>query len=151
MEGHVPDEPGHVRAAGDVLRTHEQPSDLPDNDERHLRGSDPGRPCMHLHGRHPRFAQTRTELQAITRRVLERLRRHKLYLKAEKCEFEREQVEYLGLIISHDRVGNGSAKGGSGNRMASPEGPEGGAVVSRVRKLLPTVHREVFPYRPAHV
>ncbi len=50
------------------------------------------------------FAQTRTELQAITRRVLERLRRHKLYLKAEKCEFEREQVEYLGLIISHDRV-----------------------------------------------
>lgn len=50
------------------------------------------------------FSQTRQELREITRRVLERLRKHKLYLKAEKCEFEREQVEYLGLIISHDRV-----------------------------------------------
>ncbi len=56
------------------------------------------------------FAQTRTELQAIMRRVLERLRRHKLYLKAEKCEFEQEQVEYLGLIISHDRVAMDPAK-----------------------------------------
>ncbi len=55
VEGHVPDEPGHVRAIGDVLWTHEQPSDLPDNDERHLRGSDSGRPCMHLHGRYPCF------------------------------------------------------------------------------------------------
>ncbi len=56
------------------------------------------------------FTQTRTELQVITHRVLERLRRHKLYLKAEKCEFEREQVEYLGLIISHDRVAMDPAK-----------------------------------------
>ncbi len=48
------------------------------------------------------FAQTRTELQAITHQFLERLRRHKLYLKVEKCEFEQEQVEYLRLIISHD-------------------------------------------------
>ncbi len=50
------------------------------------------------------FAQTRMELQAIMHRVLEQLRRHKLYLKVEKCEFEWEQVEYLGLIILHDWV-----------------------------------------------
>ncbi len=46
----VPNEPGHVRAAGDVLRTHEQSGDLPDDDERYLRGSHSGWPCMHLHG-----------------------------------------------------------------------------------------------------
>jgi len=50
------------------------------------------------------FSQTRQELQHITCLVLEILRHHKLYLKAEKCEFECEQVEYLGLIISHDHV-----------------------------------------------
>ncbi len=50
------------------------------------------------------FAETREELSRVTRIVLERLRKHKLYLKAEKCEFEREQIEYLGLIISHNKV-----------------------------------------------
>ena len=56
------------------------------------------------------FAQTKEELRAITRMVLDRLRRHKLYLKAEKCEFEKEQVEYLGLVISHNRVAMDPAK-----------------------------------------
>lgn len=56
------------------------------------------------------YAQTREQLRAITRRVLERLRRNKLYLKAEKCEFEREQVEYLGLVISHNQVAMDPAK-----------------------------------------
>ena len=50
------------------------------------------------------------ELRAITRRVLERLRQHKLYLKAEKCEFEREQIEYLGPVISHNKVAMDPAK-----------------------------------------
>ena len=40
----------------------------------------------------------------------ERLRQHKLYLKAEKCEFEREQIEYLGLVISHNKVAMDPAK-----------------------------------------
>ena len=38
------------------------------------------------------------------RRVLERLREHKLYLKPEKCKFERRQIEYLGVIVSEGRV-----------------------------------------------
>ncbi len=50
------------------------------------------------------FAETREELSWVTRIVLERLQKHKLYLKAEKCEFEQEQIEYLGLIISHNKV-----------------------------------------------
>src|SRR5215475_2256717 len=50
------------------------------------------------------YTKTREEHRRITRIVLERLREHNLYLKHEKCEFEQEKVEYLGLIISHDKV-----------------------------------------------
>ncbi len=104
MEGRVPDKPGHVQAAGDVLWTHEQSGNLPDDDERYLRGSDSGWPCMHLHGRHPCFRSNPDGTSSNHTPVLEAASSHKLYLKAEKCKFEREQVEYLGLIISHDWV-----------------------------------------------
>ena len=50
------------------------------------------------------FTKTLAEHRRITRLVLERLRQHHLYLKPEKCEFERTQIEYLGLIISEGRV-----------------------------------------------
>ena len=36
--------------------------------------------------------------------VMERLQRHKLFLKYEKCEFEKDQVEYLGVVISEGKV-----------------------------------------------
>jgi hypothetical protein len=29
---------------------------------------------------------------------------HKLYLQPEKCEFEKVRIEYLGIIISHNKV-----------------------------------------------
>jgi hypothetical protein len=29
---------------------------------------------------------------------------HKLYLRAEKCEFEKTRIEYLGVIILHNKV-----------------------------------------------
>jgi hypothetical protein len=38
------------------------------------------------------------------RQVMDRLREHKLYLKPEKCEFEVQEVEYLGVIVSHGQV-----------------------------------------------
>ena len=38
-------------------------------------------------------------------RVLDILRENGLYLKAEKCDFEKTEVEYLGLIISHGQMG----------------------------------------------
>src|ERR1700710_3319523 len=40
----------------------------------------------------------------IVREVLRRLREHKLYLRPEKCEFEKLLIEYLGVIISHNHV-----------------------------------------------
>jgi hypothetical protein len=44
------------------------------------------------------------EHSRITRLVLDRMREHKLYLRPEKCEFERTKIKYLGVIISHNKV-----------------------------------------------
>jgi len=50
------------------------------------------------------FMETLEEHQKITRHVLELLEKHKLYLRSNKCEFEKTTIEYLGVIISHNSV-----------------------------------------------
>src|ERR1700759_4919160 len=50
------------------------------------------------------YTKTKEEHDRVTRLVLERLREHKLYLKAKKCEFCKTKVEYLGMIISENSV-----------------------------------------------
>ncbi|SJL16260.1 uncharacterized protein ARMOST_19780 [Armillaria ostoyae] len=50
------------------------------------------------------FTKTLDEHRSIVRRVLQRLRENKLFLKAEKCEFEVLETEYLGVIISEEQV-----------------------------------------------
>lgn len=45
------------------------------------------------------FTQTLEEHREIVREVLRRLEQNDLFLKPEKCEFEKDSVEYLGLII----------------------------------------------------
>ena len=50
------------------------------------------------------FTNTLDEHQQIVRQVLQRLQDHDLFLKPEKCEFERDSIEYLGLVISHDKL-----------------------------------------------
>jgi hypothetical protein len=47
---------------------------------------------------------TLEEHRVVTRRVLELLEKHKLYLRPDKCEFEKTTVEYLRVIISHNSV-----------------------------------------------
>ncbi|GLB44060.1 putative reverse transcriptase-rnase h-integrase [Lyophyllum shimeji] len=69
-----------------ILRTHQQSGHLPDDDERHLP--------------RPHHAGSRLNTAHHPHR-LDRLREHRLFLKPEKCEFERTEIEYLGLIISH--------------------------------------------------
>ncbi|SJL16283.1 uncharacterized protein ARMOST_19803 [Armillaria ostoyae] len=50
------------------------------------------------------FTRTLEEHRCIIQRVLQRLRENKLFLKAEKCEFEVLETEYLGVIISEGQV-----------------------------------------------
>jgi hypothetical protein len=50
------------------------------------------------------FTNSIEEHCRITRLVLDRMRNHKLYLRPEKCEFEKTRIEYLGIIISHNKV-----------------------------------------------
>ena len=44
------------------------------------------------------------EHRKIVLEVLQRLQDHDLYLRPEKCEFERSEIEYLGLVIRHGEV-----------------------------------------------
>lgn len=44
------------------------------------------------------------------RRVLQRLREHRLYVKREKCEFARTEVHFLGHIVGHGAIRMDSAK-----------------------------------------
>ncbi len=50
------------------------------------------------------MSKTKEEHRQITRKVLATLRKHKLFLKAEKCEFEVLETEYLGIIISEGSI-----------------------------------------------
>ncbi|SJL16884.1 uncharacterized protein ARMOST_20414 [Armillaria ostoyae] len=50
------------------------------------------------------FTKDLDEHRRIVRRVLQKLRENKLFLKAEKCEFEVLETEYLGVIISEGQV-----------------------------------------------
>jgi hypothetical protein len=50
------------------------------------------------------YVTTIEELDQRTRSVLQTLHKHDLYLKAEKCEFEKTRLEYLGFIITPDQV-----------------------------------------------
>ena len=50
------------------------------------------------------FTPTLEEHCIVVCEVLQRLQDNDLYLRPEKCEFERDSIEYLGLIISKGRV-----------------------------------------------
>jgi len=50
------------------------------------------------------FIKMEEEHEQAVRRVLEVLAEHKLFLCLEKCEFYRKQIEYLGLVISENKV-----------------------------------------------
>jgi hypothetical protein len=50
------------------------------------------------------FTNSLEEHHQITCLVLDCMREHKLYLRPEKCEFEKTKIEYLGVIISHNKV-----------------------------------------------
>ena len=50
------------------------------------------------------FTKMEEEHEWAVQRVLEILTEHKLFLRPEKCEFHQKQIEYLGLVISENKV-----------------------------------------------
>jgi len=50
------------------------------------------------------FTRTEEEHERVVQRVLEVLVGHKLFLRPEKCEFYWKEIEYLGLVISENKV-----------------------------------------------
>lgn len=50
------------------------------------------------------FANTREDLRNATREVLSQLRENDLYLKPEKCEFEKTKIDYLGMVIKEGKL-----------------------------------------------
>ena len=50
------------------------------------------------------FTKTLEEHRRVVKEVLRRLRQHRLYLKAEKCKFEVQEIDFLGLIIKNGTV-----------------------------------------------
>jgi len=50
------------------------------------------------------FTKTEEEHERAVQRVLKILTEHKLFLCPEKCEFHWKQIEYLGLVISENKI-----------------------------------------------
>ena len=50
------------------------------------------------------FSKTLEEHLQHLQQILEILRQHKLYAKLEKCEFLKEELDYLGFLISKDGI-----------------------------------------------
>ena len=50
------------------------------------------------------YTSTKEEHQALVRQVLQILKENRLYLKPEKCEFEKDHVDYLGVVVSANGV-----------------------------------------------
>ncbi len=82
------------------------------------------------------FSKDRGEHRQIIKRVLQRLRENKLFLKAEKCEFEVLEMEYLGVIISENSIRMDPVKICRHCRMADAHEEKGTSVVPWIHKLL---------------
>ena len=50
------------------------------------------------------YAKTKELLRKYTREVLQVLKENDLYLKPEKCAFEKTKIDYLGFIIEHSKI-----------------------------------------------
>jgi hypothetical protein len=50
------------------------------------------------------FTNSLEEHRRIACLVLDCMHKHTLYLWLEKCKFEQTRIEYLGVIISHNKV-----------------------------------------------
>jgi hypothetical protein len=88
------------------------------------------------------FTNSLEEHCQITRLVLDHMCEHKLYLQPEKCEFEKTKIEYLGVIISHNKVEMDPVKIAGVADWPTPS--KGGAILHWLHQFLPTIHPGVL-------
>jgi len=67
------------------------------------------------------FTRTEEEHAKAIRRVLQVLQKHKLFLCLEKCEFCKERIEYLGLVILENKVSMDPVKVAGVREWPTPE------------------------------
>src|ERR1700710_2085199 len=67
------------------------------------------------------FTGTLEDHRKITHEVLRQLRAHDLYLRPEKCEFEKTEIEYLGLVIREGEVSRDPTKVEAGRNWSAPK------------------------------
>jgi len=67
------------------------------------------------------FTRMEEEHSKAIRRVLQVLQEHKLFLRPEKCEFCKERIEYLGLVISENKVSMNPVKVAGVREWPTPE------------------------------
>jgi len=67
------------------------------------------------------FTRTEEEHAKAIRRVLQVLQEHKLFLCPEKCEFCKERIGYLGLVISENEVSMDPVKVAGVREWPTPE------------------------------
>ena len=80
------------------------------------------------------FSRSKEEHYEHVRLVLERLREHQLYAKLSKCEFLREEVPFLGFIVSAEGIKVDPRKTAAITQWASPT--EGKDPLSNLRSFL---------------
>ena len=56
------------------------------------------------------FTKTLEQLEINTKKVLQRLQENDLFLKPKKCEFGKEKVEWLGMIIEKGKISMDAGK-----------------------------------------
>ena len=65
------------------------------------------------------FSKDMEEHRHVVKQVLSILCKHNLYLKPEKHKFEKEKVEYLGLVVSEEGMVEMDSQGGGSKQVAS--------------------------------
>ena len=91
------------------------------------------------------FTETLEQHREVTRRVLALLKKHKLFLKPDKCEFEKTRVEYLGVIVSHNSVEMDPTKiAGVAEWLTPTTKKEVQSFLPRLHQLLPLIHSRLL-------
>jgi len=67
------------------------------------------------------FTKTKEEHEQAVQQVLQVLKENKLFLCPEKCEFGKQRIEYLGLVISENKVSMDLVKVAKVQEWPTPE------------------------------